>query len=856
MTSPAGGNELGTVFINVAPKMSGLSNQFLAAGREGAKAFNQGFTEGMKGVSLPADGSILGEVIAGKPVGSATRSAAQKAGKEIGTGLNTGINEGMKTAPSTGGGVISDVLAGKAGSWATRNAAEQAGKTIGAGINKGIEDAAKSGKKIDDIIAGGAPEEAGTTLGTKIGKAVLKGLQAMGPETGAVIGKALAEASLDFAEDKIPGFRTFEDMVGNLSDKSRSVVDSFTGLKDAINATKAHDLAGAMGGLQDALKGAEPVAKLFGADISSWSGTLADAGPKLEDAGKNIKGMFTGDIDTRAHSIAESIRLMGSVTGNNLDGIAADVEAIGGAAGGVIAIKDAFSALGPVLAGLASPEILAALGMLVAVGGSFAFPIWMAQPGQRPINWQIAPQLGPPIEQTPAAQMPLPGQLPPAEIPKGAPPGTTYQTSTGDMGVFSGLLPPGWTVTDGQLVPPGAKPVPTTGGAGTGVVPPGLAPLDTGGYGLGGQVTGSGGDMVPIWAHLGEYVMPVRQTGQFRPLLDAMRSYQEGGVVGPDVAAADAMAGTPYSQGNRTDCSGMVARVVDRAMGLPVGDLMSTKNASSWLAARGFTAGAGGPGDMSVYWYDRGPNPNDGHMVIVLSNGQIAQAGGNSNSFQVGAKVNLSQFDHVMHHRAGVFGEGAAGGTGTTTVGGGAGAGAGGGGAAGTAGGGGGGGDAMFQQLGQALVTGGFQELGFGEGGPFGKPPTQWGITRMGMAGLNYLLGLAKTAGMFKGAGLSGPGGALLAGIGAGAGLPPSLLSGGGGPSPAGLIASAAATQRPGSQPLGAPGAPGGNTINLNLPGAVIAGQGAARELSNMTVPNNGLSGALAPSTGAAGLPG
>ena len=92
MTSPAGGNELGTVFINVAPKMSGLSNQFLAAGREGAKAFNQGFTEGMKGVSLPADGSILGEVIAGKPVGSATRSAAQKAGKEIGTGLNTGIN--------------------------------------------------------------------------------------------------------------------------------------------------------------------------------------------------------------------------------------------------------------------------------------------------------------------------------------------------------------------------------------------------------------------------------------------------------------------------------------------------------------------------------------------------------------------------------------------------------------------------------------------------------------------------------------------------------------------------------------------------------------------------------------------
>src|SRR6516165_539279 len=113
MTSPdtgGAGGQLGTVFINVAPKMSGLANQFLAAGREGAKSFNQGFTEGMKGVSIPSAGSILGEVIAGKPVGTATRSAAQKAGKEIGTGLNTGIQEGMKTAPTGSGGVLSDAI--------------------------------------------------------------------------------------------------------------------------------------------------------------------------------------------------------------------------------------------------------------------------------------------------------------------------------------------------------------------------------------------------------------------------------------------------------------------------------------------------------------------------------------------------------------------------------------------------------------------------------------------------------------------------------------------------------------------------------------------------------------------------
>src|SRR6516164_8152297 len=141
MTAPAGGNELGTVFINVAPKMSGLSKQFLAAGREGAKAFNQGF------------------------------------------------NEGMKAAPTTGGGVIGDVLAGKTGGWATQNAAIDAGKTIGAGINKGIQEAAKD-NKIEDVIIP-EPETAGKTLGQKIGGAVLKGLETVTPETGEIVGKAV-----------------------------------------------------------------------------------------------------------------------------------------------------------------------------------------------------------------------------------------------------------------------------------------------------------------------------------------------------------------------------------------------------------------------------------------------------------------------------------------------------------------------------------------------------------------------------------------------------------------------------------------------------------------------------------------
>lgn len=123
-------------------------------------------------------------------------------------------------------------------------------------------------------------------------------------------------------------------------------------------------------------------------------------------------------------------------------------------------------------------------------------------------------------------------------------------------------------------------------------------------------------------------------------LLHAMiPGYRTGGVVdGPDVRAAMSMAGTAYSQGNRTDCSGMVARVILKALGMDnSGGLMSTKNAEQWLSKLGFRTGTGGPGAITVGWYDRGPAPNDGHMAMTLSNGQNAEAGGGNGVFTIGA---------------------------------------------------------------------------------------------------------------------------------------------------------------------------------------------------------------------------
>lgn len=124
-----------------------------------------------------------------------------------------------------------------------------------------------------------------------------------------------------------------------------------------------------------------------------------------------------------------------------------------------------------------------------------------------------------------------------------------------------------------------------------------------------------------------------------------------GGPVGPDVQAAMSMDGTPYSQGSRTDCSGMVARVIARTLGLSEADLPSTKNMGTWLRGLGFRTGVGGLGAIRVGWYDHGGGPNSGHAAMTLSDGENAESGGAGGGFRVGggaAGADNPEFDRRM----------------------------------------------------------------------------------------------------------------------------------------------------------------------------------------------------------------
>lgn len=148
--------------------------------------------------------------------------------------------------------------------------------------------------------------------------------------------------------------------------------------------------------------------------------------------------------------------------------------------------------------------------------------------------------------------------------------------------------------------------------------------------------------------------------------------------------AADAMAGTPYSQDLRNDCSGSIAKLVNVALGDMGGGLMTTQSAEEWLAQRGFQRGTGPAGSFQVGWYNHGSGTNDGHMAATLPDGRNVESGGKNGIFTVGAGAagaSDSQFDqHMYLPMDAMYPEGSGGGGGGGFGGGGAGGSGGGGG--------------------------------------------------------------------------------------------------------------------------------------------------------------------------------
>ncbi|WP_433597926.1 hypothetical protein ACQPXH_19235 [Nocardia sp. CA-135953] len=213
--------------------------------------------------------------------------------------------------------------------------------------------------------------------------------------------------------------------------------------------------------------------------------------------------------------------------------------------------------------------------------------------------------------------------------------------------------------------------VPGVGGKGAGSLGDSLvkwadAHMATGGL-LRGKGTGTSDSML-IAASTGEFVVNAAATSKTLPLLQAINSgwvpsadflhgmvpgFRDGGPVpGKDFAVS--MDSATYLMGgfNRSqiDCSGIVSAVVNDALGLdPFAGRMSTVNEGKWLADKGALPGLGGPGDISISWFDRGGGAN-GHTALTLGDGTNVESNG-SEGVVIGGKVGAgdAMFDQHAH---------------------------------------------------------------------------------------------------------------------------------------------------------------------------------------------------------------
>jgi hypothetical protein len=107
-----------------------------------------------------------------------------------------------------------------------------------------------------------------------------------------------------------------------------------------------------------------------------------------------------------------------------------------------------------------------------------------------------------------------------------------------------------------------------------------------------------------------------------------------GNRVGALYAFAESLQGTPYSTQLRNDCSGMVSKLANVALGLPPAVSFDTTSEGAWLQSHGFQSGMGPPGSFQVGW---NPQPGmSGHTAATLPGGVNAEQGGSHSAFTLG----------------------------------------------------------------------------------------------------------------------------------------------------------------------------------------------------------------------------
>ena len=327
------------------------------------------------------------------------RSAGQQMGKDLSTGIQEGITKSAKTVPGTGTKTIPGLDEALRGA-NVKKVGQQVGKDLAAGISEGW------GK--------GGP---GGGVGKQLGKDIAEG-------TGGILESATKEMLRDWADhfknelkkgdvksalnEAGTAAANASDMVANIGEKFGANTDSIRNFGDKVATTLDH-LGGTI----------QPVIDKFK--------TTADNAHSIVSA---MSEMGSGDAATRIHALGDALGAADDAAKNfgvDISGITEPLQGLAGTAEGIAGIADSLKGLGAGLGVLASPEVLAVLAALAAIGGAVALPAWLAQPEQQPKNWPVAPEFpttpGAPQGQPQIGPFPVVPQLPPSGPPKGYWPG-------------------------------------------------------------------------------------------------------------------------------------------------------------------------------------------------------------------------------------------------------------------------------------------------------------------------------------------------------------------------------------------------------------------------------------------------
>lgn len=602
------GSDIGYYTLPVILSFKGIDKQvedalgdtLKSAAKKAGDDFAKGVTEGAKTGGKAAADSIS------KPV---TKSA-EKVGADAGKKLDESLTKATKdTGTKVGKAINESVVKSTTGSGGFAKTAKDAAGEFGKGFIEGVTQGVSSGggRGLGDNIVDSVSDSVKSAVRkSKVGTAV-----------GGEFTDGLINGISDALQDSDIGqaiTSTLNDIGGDVAAKVTPIIGALDPLRNSLEAFKTRDVAGGLQAAVGVLQSLESLGVPPG--IASGLQDIANRAEGVKETADNITTLAGAAQDLGGKNFGK-----GTKFGDSLDALAASAGPIGLTVAAADLLDQQFTKLG--------------IAKFTEVPGS---ALWFLH--QLNSDWSGIKELTDALGR-------LGNML-------GGPFSSAPTTAQAQLDAARAAAAAAQSVTPGYVpAVPGETRRPTGGGRAGG------GPISGPGSGI--------SDSILAWVSNGEYVVNADATRKNMPLLEIINSgalpgFAGGGVVGPDVRAAQDLVGTPYSQATRFDCSGTVARVILATLGQG-GGLMSTKTAAAWLTAHGFVKGRGGPGQISVGWYDHGPNPNDGHMAMTLSDGRPAEAGGSHGAFLVGPGATGAdgpQFDQHMFLPT-VYGEGPAG---------------------------------------------------------------------------------------------------------------------------------------------------------------------------------------------------